>query len=167
MFLLQAAVFRADNRLSREIRPISFAVDTTPAADGSATCEMGLTVVQVAIYGPREPKRAGQAGAGGGSSAAGPGPEGAARVEVECNVAGFVAGERRKRTKGDRLVLFSRMEHTLVTYCELLVLMPFLLVFIHACPCDHRHKTNSRNGSGYQEHFRTHHHDTPLPSFSN
>lgn len=95
------AAFRADNRLSREIRPISFAFDTTPAADGSATCEMGLTVVQVAVYGPREPRRAGQGGAGGGGHA-GPVTDGEARVEVDCSVAGFVAGERRKRTKGDK-----------------------------------------------------------------
>jgi exosome complex component RRP41 len=92
------AVFRADNRLSREIRPISFAFDTTPDADGSATCEMGLTVVQVAIYGPREARRAGQAGAAGGGHMT----EGEARVEVDASVAGFVAGERRKRSKGDK-----------------------------------------------------------------
>lgn len=100
---LEQAAFRADNRLSREIRPISFAFDTTPAADGSATCEMGLTVVQVAVYGPREPRRAGQSGTGGGAAGhGGPVTEGEARVEVDCSVAGFVAGERRKRTKGDK-----------------------------------------------------------------
>lgn len=66
---------------------------------------MGLTVVQVAVYGPREPKRGNQ---GGGSSAGAAGGGGAgrigddARVEVDVDVAGFVAGERRKRTKGDR-----------------------------------------------------------------
>lgn len=92
------SIFRADNRLGREIRPIAFSLDTSPAADGSATCEMGLTVVQVAVYGPRESR--GGAGQGGGGGAAGKGEE--ARVEVDVSVAGFVAGERKKRGRGDR-----------------------------------------------------------------
>ena len=82
------SLFRADNRLGREIRPIEFSFDTTPAADGSATCEMGLTVVQVAVYGPRQPSNAARTEE--------------AEVEVEVNVAGFVQGERKKRSKGDR-----------------------------------------------------------------
>ena len=59
---------------------------------------MGLTVVQVAVYGPRESR--GGAGQGGGAGAAGKGEE--ARVEVDVSVAGFVAGERKKRGRGDR-----------------------------------------------------------------
>lgn len=68
---------------------------------------MGLTVVQVAVYGPREPRRAGQSGTGGGGGpSAGRGSDDATG-EVDCSVAGFVAGERRKRSKGDRYVTAS------------------------------------------------------------
>ena len=65
-----------------------------------------MTVVQVAVYGPRESRRA--AAGVGGSSAGGAGGGGAgrisddARVEVDVSVAGFVAGERKKRSRGDR-----------------------------------------------------------------
>lgn len=70
---------------------------------------MGLTIVQVAVYGPREPRRA--ATGVGGSSMGGAGGGGAgrigddAKVEVDVSVAGFVAGERKKRSRGDRYAL--------------------------------------------------------------
>lgn len=60
---------------------------------------MGLTVVQVSVYGPREP---GTGGGGGGTGGAGGRVGENSRVEVEVAVAGFVAGERKKRTRNDR-----------------------------------------------------------------
>jgi len=55
--ILALAGLRVDGRLPNEIRCIKYAFGVLPRYDGSASLEMGLTKVMVAVSGPQEPIR--------------------------------------------------------------------------------------------------------------
>lgn len=63
-------------------------------ADGSAIITHGLTQVLVSVFGPREAKMRSQT------------IHDRANINVDVNVAAFSAGERRKRSRGDKQVFF-------------------------------------------------------------
>jgi ribonuclease PH len=74
---------------------MSFQLLPHPHADGSATVSQGLTSVQVAIYGPREPK-----------SRSSSHPERAV-ISVEVGVVPWAQSGGAKKSRGDRYVVFN------------------------------------------------------------
>jgi exosome complex component RRP41 len=65
-------------------------IGTHEQADGSATIAHGLTRVLVTVFGPREARVRSQT------------IHDRAIINLEVNVSPFSAGERRKRTRGDK-----------------------------------------------------------------
>lgn len=81
---------RHDSRRPYELRSMSFQLLPHPHADGSATVSQGLTSVQVAIFGPREPK-----------SRSSSHPERAV-ISVEVGVVPWAQSGGAKKSRGDR-----------------------------------------------------------------
>ena len=86
------ARLRLDGRRWNELRRIHGQISTQSAADGSSYLEMGNTKVICTVNGPQERARA-----GGGRD-----QTGEARIEVEIDIAGFSAMERKKRSRNDK-----------------------------------------------------------------
>ena len=86
---------RHDARRPYELRSLSFQLLPHPQADGSATVTQGLTSVQVAIYGPREPKTRSASNAE------------RAVISVEVGVVPWAQSGGAKRSRGDRWVKIS------------------------------------------------------------
>lgn len=101
---------RIDGRRAGEVRKIRCSLGALSRADGSAYFEQGNTRVLAAVYGPREPPRAGGSGgvgsAGGGAAAGASGATGgdgaAATVTCEVSTALFAHASRARGWKGDR-----------------------------------------------------------------
>lgn len=90
--LTQCPGLRHDARRPYELRSLSFQLLPHPQADGSATVSQGLTSVQVAIYGPREPKSKSNSNAE------------RAVISVEVGVVPWAQSGGAKRSRGDRYV---------------------------------------------------------------
>jgi len=85
--------FRSDGRRQYELRDITIDLSQQGQADGSAIIMHGLTQVLVSVFGPREAKQRRET------------IHDRANINVEVNVAAFSAGERRKRSRGDKRTL--------------------------------------------------------------
>src|ERR1700759_4549395 len=91
------SLLRLDGRRWNELRRIHAQISTQAAADGSAYLEMGNTKVICTVTGPQEFRRTGADAQGAGGEEA--------RVEVDINIAGFSAVDRRRKAgRGDRYV---------------------------------------------------------------
>jgi exosome complex component RRP41 len=88
--ILNDGGFRSDGRRQYELREITIDLAQQSEADGSAVLAHGLTQVAVSVFGPREAKVRSQT------------IHDRANINVEVNIATFSAGERRKRSRGDR-----------------------------------------------------------------
>lgn len=84
--------FRSDGRRQYELRDITIDLSQQGSADGSAIITHGLTQVLVSVFGPREAKLRSQT------------IYDRANINVEVSIAAFSAGERRKRSRGDKCV---------------------------------------------------------------
>lgn len=97
--LLSLDALRIDGRRAGEVRKIRCSLGALSRADGSAYFEQGNTRVLAAVYGPREPPRAGGGGGGGSSANA---SDAVASVTCEVSTARFAHAQRGKGRKGDR-----------------------------------------------------------------
>jgi polyribonucleotide nucleotidyltransferase len=92
--ILNDGGYRSDGRRQFELREVTINLAQQGHADGSAIITHGLTQVLVSVFGPREAKMRSQA------------IHDRANINVDVNVAAFSAGERRKRSRGDKQVFF-------------------------------------------------------------
>ena len=92
------AHLRLDGRRWNELRRINAQISTQAAADGSSYLEMGNTKVICIISGPAEVRNT------GGGRDRGPSERDNAMVQVDVNVAGFSAIDRKRRGRGDKYV---------------------------------------------------------------
>ena len=90
------ALLRLDGRRWNELRRLNAEISTQAAADGSSYLEMGNTKVICTVTGPAEGKSSGGSRSGGDK----------ADVQVSICVAGFSGVDRKRRTRGDKCVLF-------------------------------------------------------------
>ncbi|OZJ05691.1 hypothetical protein BZG36_01419 [Bifiguratus adelaidae] len=88
--LISPEGLRIDGRRPNELRKLTAKVNVLSQADGSAYLEQGNTKVLAAVYGPGEPRQRSKV------------VHDRSFISVEFNIAPFSAGERRKRTKGDK-----------------------------------------------------------------
>ncbi|KAG9315105.1 ribosomal protein S5 domain 2-type protein [Chiua virens] len=91
--ILNDGGLRSDGRKQYELREIDIDFSLQGAADASVTIRHGLTEVLVSVLGPREAKIRSQT------------IHDRANINVDVHVAAFSAGERRKRTRGDKRTL--------------------------------------------------------------
>lgn len=92
--ILNDGGYRSDGRRQFELREVTIDLAQQGQADGSAVITHGLTQVLVSVFGPREAKMRSQT------------IHDRANINVDVNVAAFSAGERRKRSRGDKQVFF-------------------------------------------------------------
>ncbi|KAL0954720.1 hypothetical protein HGRIS_003673 [Hohenbuehelia grisea] len=91
--LLNHAGYREDGRTQHELRDFTVDLSKHGHADGAAAVTHGLTHVLVTVFGPREAKSRAQT------------MHDRANLNVELTIAAFSAGERRKRSRGDKRIL--------------------------------------------------------------
>ncbi|KAF8904997.1 exosome component 4 [Gymnopilus junonius] len=91
--ILNEGGFRSDGRRQYELRSIEIDLSQQGHADGSAVLTHGLTQVLVSVFGPREAKMRSQT------------IHDRANINVELSIAAFSAGDRRKRSRGDKRIL--------------------------------------------------------------
>ncbi len=89
--ILNEGGFRSDGRRQYELRDITIDLSQQGTADGSAIITHGLTQVLVSVFGPREAKMRSQT------------LYDRANINVEVSIASFSTGERRKRSRGDKV----------------------------------------------------------------
>lgn len=94
---------RLDGRRPKDLRRLKCELGTLPHADGSCVLEMGNTKVLSAVFGPREVEIKSQ------------GAHDRALIKVEYSMSNFSTGERRKRSKTDRMAreISSLLQQTL------------------------------------------------------
>ncbi|TDL25459.1 hypothetical protein BD410DRAFT_784447, partial [Rickenella mellea] len=91
--ILNDGGYRSDGRRQHELRDVTIDLSPRGFADGSAVVTHGLTQVLVSVFGPREAKLRSQT------------IHNRANINVELSIAPFSAGERRKRSRGDKRIL--------------------------------------------------------------
>jgi len=91
MEFVNAEGLRLDGRRAKELRRLRCELGTLAHADGSCVLEMGNTKVLSAVFGPREVELKSQV------------EHDRAVVKVEFSMSNFSTGDRRKRSKTDRM----------------------------------------------------------------
>lgn len=91
--ILNEGGFRSDGRRQYELREVTIDLSQQGQADGAAVITHGLTRVMVSVFGPREAKSRSQT------------IHDRANINVEVAISPFSAGERRKRSRGDKRIL--------------------------------------------------------------
>lgn len=101
--ILNEGGYRSDGRRQYELRAIDIDLSQQGHADGAAVVTHGLTHVLVSVFGPREAKMRSQV------------IHDRANINVEVSIAAFSTGDRRKRSRGDKCVVFFLFQKMVLT----------------------------------------------------